>query len=277
MLHHAEPRLFFCLMHMFGIYKFEFVACLNLNPKEKTKGKEIINSGIKRKGKEAWNPSLLGLFGPSGPPSAHPLPPPRSLRQVGPTCRRRTPLVRVHSLPLCSMGPSHQCRFARSLARPLADSWAPPVRPIHSPQPSRPRSWRALRAVKLRPRPTTRPHTSRRAPRWRPRTPPLTRPVPHSPSPCPCARPARIAAIAVALPFRHPSRAFAISLTTVSFAWAQCTRNLPWFPLSPTPLLDPHLTSPLCRPEFAAAMIPRRSASQSLLTPCQAVLSAASG
>jgi hypothetical protein len=39
MLHHVEPRLFFCLMHMFGTHEFEFVASLNLNPKEKTKGK----------------------------------------------------------------------------------------------------------------------------------------------------------------------------------------------------------------------------------------------
>jgi hypothetical protein len=34
-------------MHMFGIDKFEFVACLNLNPKEKTKGKGIRKFGIK--------------------------------------------------------------------------------------------------------------------------------------------------------------------------------------------------------------------------------------
>jgi hypothetical protein len=39
MLHHAELRLFFCLMHMFEL--FQFVACLNLKPKEKTKGKGI--------------------------------------------------------------------------------------------------------------------------------------------------------------------------------------------------------------------------------------------
>jgi hypothetical protein len=41
MLYHVESRLFFCLMHMFGKHEFEFVACLNLNPKEKTKGKRI--------------------------------------------------------------------------------------------------------------------------------------------------------------------------------------------------------------------------------------------
>jgi hypothetical protein len=39
MLHHAEPRIYFCFMHMFELFEFEFGACLNLNPKEKTKGK----------------------------------------------------------------------------------------------------------------------------------------------------------------------------------------------------------------------------------------------
>jgi hypothetical protein len=60
MLHHVEPKLFFCLRHMFEL--FEFGACLNLNPKEKKqKEKELGNSGIKRKGKEARIPSILGL------------------------------------------------------------------------------------------------------------------------------------------------------------------------------------------------------------------------
>jgi hypothetical protein len=39
MLHHAEPRVFFCLMHMFGIMNLNFVACFNLNPKEENKRK----------------------------------------------------------------------------------------------------------------------------------------------------------------------------------------------------------------------------------------------
>jgi hypothetical protein len=39
MLHHAKPRLLFCLMHMFELFEFEFWACLNLNPKEKNKRK----------------------------------------------------------------------------------------------------------------------------------------------------------------------------------------------------------------------------------------------
>jgi hypothetical protein len=61
MLHHAKPRLLFCLMHMFELFEFEFGACLNLNPKEKTKGKEIRKFRIKEKGKEAQPPPLPGL------------------------------------------------------------------------------------------------------------------------------------------------------------------------------------------------------------------------
>jgi hypothetical protein len=34
----------FCLMHMFGIFKLEFVVWLDLNSKEKIKRKEIRNS-----------------------------------------------------------------------------------------------------------------------------------------------------------------------------------------------------------------------------------------
>jgi hypothetical protein len=69
MLHHAETKLFFCLMHMFELFQFELGACLNLNPKEK-KTKGIRNFIIKEKMKEAWNLSLLGPSGPSGPRGA---------------------------------------------------------------------------------------------------------------------------------------------------------------------------------------------------------------
>jgi hypothetical protein len=44
MLHHADPKLCFCLMHMFEIFKFEFVVRLDLNSKEKIKIKGIRNS-----------------------------------------------------------------------------------------------------------------------------------------------------------------------------------------------------------------------------------------
>jgi hypothetical protein len=44
MLHHADPKLCFWLMHMFEIFKFEFMVWLELNSKEKTKRKAIRNS-----------------------------------------------------------------------------------------------------------------------------------------------------------------------------------------------------------------------------------------
>jgi hypothetical protein len=47
MLHHVEPRLLFCLMHMLEL--FEFGACLNLNPKEKNKRKRKYEVQNKRK------------------------------------------------------------------------------------------------------------------------------------------------------------------------------------------------------------------------------------
>jgi hypothetical protein len=37
MLHHAEPRLCFCLMHMLETFKFEFVFWVGLNSKEENK------------------------------------------------------------------------------------------------------------------------------------------------------------------------------------------------------------------------------------------------
>jgi hypothetical protein len=62
LLHHAEPKLFFCLMHMFELFKLVFVVCLNLNPKKGRKKKENDwEIQIKRKGEAAQAPSLLGL------------------------------------------------------------------------------------------------------------------------------------------------------------------------------------------------------------------------
>jgi hypothetical protein len=61
MLHHDEPKLFFCLIHMFELLGLEFGACLNLNSKEENKRKRIRNSGIKEKFNETRILSLLGL------------------------------------------------------------------------------------------------------------------------------------------------------------------------------------------------------------------------
>jgi hypothetical protein len=55
LLHHAKLKLCFWLMHMFEIFKFEFVVWLDLNSIEKIK-KGIINSNLKEKPKAAQSP-----------------------------------------------------------------------------------------------------------------------------------------------------------------------------------------------------------------------------
>jgi hypothetical protein len=41
MLHYGEPKLFFCLMHMFELFEFEFLVEFDLNSLEKIKRKGI--------------------------------------------------------------------------------------------------------------------------------------------------------------------------------------------------------------------------------------------
>jgi hypothetical protein len=61
MLHHAEPELCFWLMHMFEIFKFEFVVWLSLNSIKKIKRKWIRNLDLKENSKAARNLPQLGL------------------------------------------------------------------------------------------------------------------------------------------------------------------------------------------------------------------------
>ena len=56
LLHHVEPKLFFCLMHMFELFEFEFVFEFELSSLEKIKRKGIRNSGINKKTEEAHLP-----------------------------------------------------------------------------------------------------------------------------------------------------------------------------------------------------------------------------
>jgi hypothetical protein len=49
LLYHAEPKLFFDLMHMFELFEFEFVFEIELSSLEKIKRKAIRNSEKKRK------------------------------------------------------------------------------------------------------------------------------------------------------------------------------------------------------------------------------------
>jgi hypothetical protein len=66
-LYHAEPKLFFCLMHMFELFEFEFVFEFELSSLEKIKRKEIRNS--KKKGKPIS--AQLSPVQPSGTARAH--------------------------------------------------------------------------------------------------------------------------------------------------------------------------------------------------------------
>jgi hypothetical protein len=61
MLHHAELKLCFWLMHMFELFKFECVVWLGLNSIKKIKRKGIRNSDLKKKCQSSPNPLSLGL------------------------------------------------------------------------------------------------------------------------------------------------------------------------------------------------------------------------
>jgi hypothetical protein len=111
--HHVEPRLFFCLMHMFELFEFEFGACLNLNPKEKTKGKGIRKIRIGEKGKEAQNPPHPSL-------STH-------SAQLAARARPRSLTGGSHLLALClarSLSPSLPSGATPSAPWPVARSRA---------------------------------------------------------------------------------------------------------------------------------------------------------
>jgi hypothetical protein len=157
MVHHVEPRLLFCLMHMFQL--FEFVGLFSFEFKRrKNKKKMIRNLEIKKERKISPNPLPSRPFDPLGVAS-RPRARPRPLTD-GSHLSAPRPLAR--SLPLYSVGPPHQ---HRSPACPLADSRVLPVRPVPSPQPPRPRPWRAPSTVKPYPRPHDLPMHVARAPR----------------------------------------------------------------------------------------------------------------
>jgi hypothetical protein len=173
LVHHVEPKLFFCLMHMFELFEFE------LSSLEKIKRKGIRNSREKGKPNSAQSTQLS----PS-PPRAPAPPwevdpayqrrPTRALSSlsptrysVGPTCQRRAPLTRSLSPSL----PSGTAPSAPHPARPrvpsltrgalLSDS-SPHMQPPHR------RPWRAPARSNGAHVPTTYPRHS--STRWRPHT-----------------------------------------------------------------------------------------------------------
>jgi hypothetical protein len=135
MLHHAEPKLFYCLMHMFELFEFEFKVCLNLNSKEKTKIKRIRNSKTKKENQRspAALPPRPSQTGPltDGPHLSAPRParsPPLSARWGrlidALACCVLTRCVAVTRAPLGSPSPllqpsacthrAHACRNRRA-------------------------------------------------------------------------------------------------------------------------------------------------------------------
>jgi hypothetical protein len=114
-----------CLMHMLEIFKFEIVASLDLNSKEKIKRKEIRNSEEKGKPKEAGN-APCSTFCPSRPSSPMPL----GRSPLLPTRWDRPidtdPFTRAHSSALCAVSPPHQ-HVSVAHSRLPTDALTPPV------------------------------------------------------------------------------------------------------------------------------------------------------
>jgi hypothetical protein len=188
----------FCLMHMLGILKFEFVSCLNLNPKEKIKRKRETKFRIKGKLKEAHSP-FLSVSRSSRPISPSRAPAPFPLCQAGPPCRCQSARPRS-SLPLCSLYPvgSPYWRYPLARASPISLTRGPRSSASSpSPQPPRLRPRRVLCVGKPLPTPPRLAlHTSLghqgedRGPPSPP--PPLSRSLP-----LPCPQPARSTATIV--------------------------------------------------------------------------------
>jgi hypothetical protein len=160
LLDHADLKLCFWLMHMFEIFKFEFVVWLDLNSKEKMKRKG--NSNSEAKGKPQNNPATppswpFSTSGPARPRRARPslplpsganmsAPPPLSLRcGPAPSALYRFPLVRARASapwarPVSPVFPTtvvdphiHACRKVRPHRLPMSPSSLLSPACIHSP------------------------------------------------------------------------------------------------------------------------------------------------
>jgi hypothetical protein len=116
LLHHAEPKLFFDLMHMFEL--FEFVVKFELSSLEKIKRKAIINS--EKKGK-----LILAQSSPSKLPRARSPPSNKWPPPIGASPRPHAPL----SPSRCPVGPTCQHQSPLCTTPSLAVPWAPLVNP----------------------------------------------------------------------------------------------------------------------------------------------------
>jgi hypothetical protein len=134
-LHHAELNFDLCLMHMLEIFKFEFVALLDLNSKEKRKEKEIRNLEEKGKPKAARNP-LVRPFSPLGPAHHAPALPALAAQWDWP--------IDANSLSHASV-PRSLPRASQSPAAPRAQSLSPRSHLLAASSPPHNRCTRMLR------------------------------------------------------------------------------------------------------------------------------------
>jgi hypothetical protein len=188
LLHHVESNLFFCLMHMFELFEFEFVFEFELSSLEKIKRKCIRHSREKEKPNSA-EPAQLGPSPTRAPARARsPLPDrqtppasaiPHTLSPLLPLAARWSRLVgtsflhaRKHSLSV------PQAPLVSSVAPSLvvlSVTWAPPVGTVCPPPP---RTAQALRRGRAHDRAFPDHTPTRPSLFWSPLT--LTRPPPLS-------------------------------------------------------------------------------------------------
>jgi hypothetical protein len=245
MLHHAETKLFFCLMHMFELFEFDFGAFFILNPKEKNKRKGTRKFRIKEKGKVSTTPSLLGLLAHSTQLAARPRAHASADRWAPPVGAASRSLARSLASSLSGQWDCPISAVARSRAPAFAGSQALPVRLVPSPATAAPMACAPCTVKpRPRPRPTTRPRRSSAQVKTS-RPPPLNLPLPLIRSVPALALTQSIAS--PPLSFRRPHRVSIVASVTVSFAGALCTGNPQWFSLPPFSQPGPRSTPPLRR------------------------------
>jgi hypothetical protein len=120
-----------CLMHMFEIFKLEFMACFDLNSIEKIKRKGIRNFRINEKAKQHADP-LPSAFRPNWPSS------PAPARALALSARWVCPVGANslnHTPTLCAAGPTYQRCCLFQLTRLLSTSLVIPHTQSLTPQP----------------------------------------------------------------------------------------------------------------------------------------------
>jgi hypothetical protein len=259
LLHHVESNLFFCLMHMFELFEFEFVFEFELSSLEKIKRKCIRHSREKEKPNSA-EPAQLGPSPTRAPARARsPLPDrqtppasaiPHTLSPLLPLAARWSRLVgtsflhaRKHSLSV------PQAPLVSSVAPSLvvlSVTWAPPVGTVCPPPPELPKL-SVVDVPTIARFPTTPPH-DRAFSGARSHSLALPRLVaPSTEHPRPLSRSARTPVklggpssfIMVPCSFCRRRRTLGVSIASVSFAPSPANQDTPRFAPFPSVSLSP--------------------------------------